>query len=136
MSDERTIIDGIETHISRGYYKGLREDVAWLIAALREKDRRIAELTAAAELCADDVCWFVRKGRVFVGSDDDSDQPVALAVNCNDYFAPAADYEEISPADAVELNALHKAAPDAKAKAHAAMGFVAKRRGVPNKRWR
>lgn len=53
-----------------------------------------------------------------------------LWVNCNDFFAPAADAEEVRPEDEASLLAAHKSDPK-----YGALRWVAERRGIPFKHW-
>ena len=88
--------------------------------------QNVEELQAAIELAALEENY----GIYFVGQAADE---IALAINVNDRFAPAADVEIVPWDKTKEVLALYKASQD---KWLALYQWVADRRGITNKHWR
>ena len=78
----------------------------------------------------DMLAFLLDKGILFSGNDY-GDGTVNLYININDYFAPAADAENIPTNEIPKLfDMYHKDGYDGVAQ------YVADKRGIPNKRWR
>lgn len=67
---------------------------------------------------------------LFVGNDY-GDGTVNLYININDYFAPAADAENLPTKDIAKLFEMYR-----KDGYNGVAQYVADKRGIPNKRWR
>lgn len=67
---------------------------------------------------------------LFVGNDY-GDGTVNLYININDYFAPAADAENLPTKDIPKLFEMYR-----KDGYNGVAQYVADKRGIPNKRWR
>lgn len=63
------------------------------------------------------------------------DPELTLCINCNDYFFPAADSEEVHPEDIEELLNLAKSS-ELKNQYNVFMGWIANKRGDENKHWK
>ncbi len=76
------------------------------------------------------IAFLLDEGILFVGNDYGSGT-VNLYININDYFAPAADAENLPTCDIPKLFNMYRK------EGYAGVAqYVADKRGIPNKRWR
>jgi len=78
----------------------------------------------------DMLAFLLDEGILFVGNDY-GDGTVNLYININDYFAPAADAENIPTNEIPKLFDMYR-----KDGYDGVAQYVADKRGIPNKRWR
>jgi hypothetical protein len=76
------------------------------------------------------IAFLLDEGILFVGNDY-GDGTVNLYININDYFAPAADAENLPTSDIAKLFEMYR-----KDGYNGVAQYVADKRGIPNKHWR
>ncbi len=75
------------------------------------------------------ICEMLKDGILWIYTDEKN--RCGYALNCNDYFTPAADAEEIDIGELVEVCKIWEEQKDM-----GVMGWIAKKRGIENKHWR
>ena len=79
------------------------------------------------------IAFLLDEGIVFLsnGTSSDGNRAACLFVNINDYFAPAADSEDLPFSDIPKLFDMYR-----KDGYNGVTQYVADKRGIPNKHWR
>ena len=88
--------------------------------------------TSNAPNIDDMVAYLIDQGVLFCGAGwDDCERCITVSINCNDYFYPGADGENVTYEELPDLYELVRAK-----KFDGVTEFVAKKRGIPNVHWR